>query len=65
MTASVPAAVTAAMPKSPQIEIQCVWMRPFVERPQTKNVPNSTQNTALPETLFSVTSGASSVAPRL
>ena len=40
-----PAAPVGAMPTSPQIEIQCCWISPLVERPQTKKVANSTQNT--------------------
>lgn len=51
------AAVTGARPKSPQIEIQWVWIRPLVERPQTKKLPNRIQKTGLPETLISVLIG--------
>ncbi|MNL43439.1 hypothetical protein D3C87_1659510 [compost metagenome] len=65
ITASVPAAVTAAIPKSPQMEIQCVWIRPLVESPQTKNVPKSTQKTGFPDTLFNVSIGDASVARNL
>ena len=40
-------------------------MRPLVEKPQMKKVPNSTQKVALPETSASVRMGWSSSAPRL
>ena len=38
IAASTPAAPTGATPKSPHSEIQCVWIRPLVLRPQTKKV---------------------------
>ncbi len=44
MVDSSPAAATGAMPWSPQNAIMCVPTRPLVVSPQTKNVPNSSQN---------------------
>ena len=64
MTASMPAAPTGAMPKSPQIEIQCIWIRPLVLKPQTKKVTNRTQNVAVREASRSATSGEVSSVPR-
>ncbi|SPU68447.1 Uncharacterised protein [Brucella neotomae] len=65
MTARIPAAPTGAMPKSPHSEIQCVWMRPFVEKPQTKKVRNRTQKVGVEDASRSVTSGEASIAPKL
>ena len=45
------------MPTSPQIEIQCCWISPLVEKPQTKKVANSTQNTCVLLASRSVSSG--------
>ena len=56
--ASTEAAGSAARPKSPHSEMKCVWIRPLVLRPQTKKVPNNTQNVRLPETPRSTWSGA-------
>ena len=47
ISASNEAAVTEAMPKSPQKAMKWVWMRPFVLRPQMKNVPARIQKVGL------------------
>jgi hypothetical protein len=57
MTASGKAALTGAMPKSPQMENQCVWIRPLVDKPQTKKVKNRTQKVAVFEASRSAASG--------
>ncbi len=43
ITATSPAACTCEMPASPQIDIKCVPMKPFVVAPHTKNVPATIQ----------------------
>jgi hypothetical protein len=45
INASMDAAVVAGIPWSCAAATKCVPIRPFVDQPQTKNVPTSTQNT--------------------
>ena len=47
--ASTDAACTSAMPKSLHSGMKCVWMSPFVDRPQTMKVANRIQKTREPE----------------
>ncbi len=58
ISARYPAAPVGVMPTSPQIEIQCCWIRPLVDSPQTKKVANSTQNTEVLAASRNVTSGS-------
>ena len=55
--ASTEAAGTAPRPASPHSEMKWLWIRPLVDRPQMKKLPNSTQNTRSRRTPASTRNG--------
>ena len=54
---------TAGMPKSLQNAMKCVWMSPFVERPQMKKVANNAQKAGWREASMSMAKAAPTALP--
>src|SRR3546814_7149489 len=62
IAASMPAAMTEVIPKSPQIAIRWVCTSPLVVAPQMKKVPKRIQKVSDRETPLSTSSGDTSIA---